>query len=763
MRLSTAAVLALGGLMILTGCNDQTVQENSMKSSDIHTQKWSYDQRVEINNNATNPKTLYVKSNEDTAVIPEAEHIQKVAAVPSDNGEMQRLLKERDNAVNTLYEMKKRNQNLESQKSDLRQKIERLILEQKQYESLSKEKSLSAQKFREDKNLEIEKLIYERNEAIKVTLGMKKEKEALSLKLAGLEEETTAKQQRQSEERKREVDKLTNDLGHLKDEIKREAEAKQKAIDKLALFMEEQKKQQKVLEEKLALSSSALADTKNLTDEKEREIDRLTDEINHMKDELQRSAQEKQSAINEFKRYMASHKEEQSTFKEKLALSASALLAAKSLATDKEADVSRLAEEKARTEKMLLALQSSSDESKTKNSEQINILEKEITVLEQNIKVAQKQRAELDGQIATLVKERDDAIKVTLKMKKENESLLANKAALNAEIEKLTLAQTALKDKMEVSKTVQLEAQNLAKGKASEIAALIKERDDAIKVTLEMKKANETLASEKSVLNAKIEKLTAEQSKSESTLQNEITTSKTALLEARKLTEAKASEIAKITGQIAEQQALIMELKKKNQSYETKAAELNKEIERLAQVQTEQTSLSKEKMASTAAALLAAQQLNADRDTEVNSLKKELEVLAQKLTQEKKANLTCAKKLVLAEIVDAFKLSKVEFKTGSAILTKESTLLLDKVADIMKTHKGYHYKVQGHTDSSGNEKANVELSKNRAKSVQTYLVSKGADEKLLSADGFGSSKPIADNSTAEGRLQNRRVVFEIVD
>jgi OOP family OmpA-OmpF porin len=95
-------------------------------------------------------------------------------------------------------------------------------------------------------------------------------------------------------------------------------------------------------------------------------------------------------------------------------------------------------------------------------------------------------------------------------------------------------------------------------------------------------------------------------------------------------------------------------------------------------------------------------------------------------------------------------------------LTNESKKRLKEAATVMKKYEGYSYKIQGHTDNRGNENFNIRLSGKRAEAVKSYLVSQGVDAAILSTEGFGSAQPIANNDTREGRIQNRRVVFEIV-
>jgi outer membrane protein OmpA-like peptidoglycan-associated protein len=67
--------------------------------------------------------------------------------------------------------------------------------------------------------------------------------------------------------------------------------------------------------------------------------------------------------------------------------------------------------------------------------------------------------------------------------------------------------------------------------------------------------------------------------------------------------------------------------------------------------------------------------------------------------------------------------------------------------------------VSGHTDNTGTAQGNAKLSENRARAVRALLVKSGVPSAMLTAKGFGSEKPIADNTTEEGRFRNRRIEF----
>lgn len=100
------------------------------------------------------------------------------------------------------------------------------------------------------------------------------------------------------------------------------------------------------------------------------------------------------------------------------------------------------------------------------------------------------------------------------------------------------------------------------------------------------------------------------------------------------------------------------------------------------------------------------------------------------------------------------------FNTGSAVIKSESHAELDKVADILKKHPKIEAMVEGHTDNTGGEDLNMRLSKERAKAVKDYLISKGVESNRLKSEGYGPTRPIADNGTEAGRAKNRRVVIK---
>ncbi len=82
----------------------------------------------------------------------------------------------------------------------------------------------------------------------------------------------------------------------------------------------------------------------------------------------------------------------------------------------------------------------------------------------------------------------------------------------------------------------------------------------------------------------------------------------------------------------------------------------------------------------------------------------------------------------------------------------------DRIRPVLETPE-LNFSVEGHTDSDGNDATNQTLSENRAKTVMNQLITLGIDKSRLKSQGFGESKPVNDNTSAEGKAQNRRVEF----
>lgn len=105
-------------------------------------------------------------------------------------------------------------------------------------------------------------------------------------------------------------------------------------------------------------------------------------------------------------------------------------------------------------------------------------------------------------------------------------------------------------------------------------------------------------------------------------------------------------------------------------------------------------------------------------------------------------------------------LDKVFFKTNKATILKKSFPLLNNVASVINAHPDAGVVViEGHTDDRGDDDSNMSLSQARAESVMAYLIKRGVPEERLRAQGFGETKPIADNGSNAGRSANRRVEF----
>ncbi|HLL22497.1 MAG TPA: OmpA family protein, partial [Kofleriaceae bacterium] len=123
----------------------------------------------------------------------------------------------------------------------------------------------------------------------------------------------------------------------------------------------------------------------------------------------------------------------------------------------------------------------------------------------------------------------------------------------------------------------------------------------------------------------------------------------------------------------------------------------------------------------------------------------------------------CPKKYNLVVVTE----NKIELKQTVYFDTRKATIkpvsfpLLTEVAQALADNPTLKVDVEGHTDSQGNDRFNLRLSQKRAESVKKFLVGRGVAPTRLAPKGYGENVPIADNRTADGRAQNRRVEFVI--
>ena len=103
----------------------------------------------------------------------------------------------------------------------------------------------------------------------------------------------------------------------------------------------------------------------------------------------------------------------------------------------------------------------------------------------------------------------------------------------------------------------------------------------------------------------------------------------------------------------------------------------------------------------------------------------------------------------------------VLFDFDKSNIKPEAAAILDRLVTFMNENKDKKAALSGHTDSVGSDAYNQKLSERRVNAVQEYVVKKGVGGDRVSGQGFGESKPIADNKTKEGRSKNRRVEIKV--
>ncbi len=206
-----------------------------------------------------------------------------------------------------------------------------------------------------------------------------------------------------------------------------------------------------------------------------------------------------------------------------------------------------------------------------------------------------------------------------------------------------------------------------------------------------------------------------------------------------RIAEARINEVQQ---QRAEAERMVesarMELQSLNREREQLVAEKRELETSLAALNEERNLLEKEK------ALLLVERQNLQEE------KEELQGRLQQALSEVAETRSSARGTIL-------NLPDILFSIGEADLQPETRIVLAKLSGILLIMQDLNLRIEGHTDSTGSPSFNLRLSERRADSVFDFLVNQGISSQRMETAGYGQERPIADNSTAEGRRQNRRV------
>ncbi len=107
--------------------------------------------------------------------------------------------------------------------------------------------------------------------------------------------------------------------------------------------------------------------------------------------------------------------------------------------------------------------------------------------------------------------------------------------------------------------------------------------------------------------------------------------------------------------------------------------------------------------------------------------------------------------------------SKVAFEPGSISLTAESKTSLAELVQLLRAYPQFRIRVAGHTDNTGRPEVNLRISKQRAQAVASYLLQRSVGRDQVIAQGYGATRPIANNESEAGRARNRRIEINFID
>jgi outer membrane protein OmpA-like peptidoglycan-associated protein len=258
--------------------------------------------------------------------------------------------------------------------------------------------------------------------------------------------------------------------------------------------------------------------------------------------------------------------------------------------------------------------------------------------------------------------------------------------------------------------------------------------------------------------------------------QSHLQVAKVALLRAEQSFEDDGAEpktrdlayIAQRQAQIADAQARVVIAKQEKADAERNLTVANKQIRN----QTEdELSRTKEQLSQTEAQRAVESEQRRSQDEKLTEREASLEKTTAQLETEKQARMNAEKQAAdarselnrIAEVKDEERgmviqlAGNVLFASGKSQLLTGSHVQLQQISKALKSMPGRRIMIEGHTDSVGSDATNQSLSQARADAVKAFMIRNGIDSSQIDAIGVGESRPVADNASAEGRANNRRV------
>jgi outer membrane protein OmpA-like peptidoglycan-associated protein len=594
--------------------------------------------------------------------------------------------------------------------------------------------------------------------------------------------------------------------------LKQEVAAQPQAVATVQNLLDERNKEFDQLNREAATKidqlNKQLADLRKYSDQAAKERDQFKTEIETAKkkvDELEAAQTQAQAALAESEQKLAAALESTTALQNQLNTKESALNGAQTQINELAARAISLSDEKLGLASQLEALQADHTallamkasfeeqaaalvkaEGKVKDLAALQAKNEELNATLAEKSAALEKAAQQGEELATLqAKYNELAIQaeatagVVKQLETEKSDLAGQLAAAQAQVQDIDSLKKSLDEKNTALSLSEAKIKELA-GVSEQVAALEAKvtAAQAAKQAAE-KEAAETEASVKNLNNS----LTASTAKVKA-LESELTTAQARIKELtdKNLLQAQQDLVPNLTQQISTLRDQITQL----EANSTQAKKGLADAAATVQAKTEEAQAASKKAQTLQAEKESLQQSLTANQATINDLQKQLESMKVQpvAVPQPAATATPAEKPAadadkdgVSDVADlcpgspagapvnglgcpsrqGIVLEGVTFKSGTAVLTPVSQKKLDQVATVVNKAPQVKIEVAGYTDNVGDGKRNLNLSIDRAEAVVKYLTGKGVATAQLTAKGYGSDNPVADNATPEGRQKNRRI------